>query len=116
MRRALELARRAEGRVSPRPPVGSVIVSRDGVLVGEGFSQDGAGLHAEVFALRAAGDAARGGTCYATLEPCVKWCAPALISAGVRRVVAATTDPNPRVDGRGFAMLRAAGIEVEAGL
>lgn len=116
MGRALELARGAEGRVSPRPPVGSVVVSTDGLIVGEGASRDGPGLHAEIFALEAAGGGAKDATVYATLEPCLKWCGPALIAAGVRRVVVATLDPNPNVDGGGVALLGDAGIEVETGV
>ncbi|MEX2394572.1 MAG: bifunctional diaminohydroxyphosphoribosylaminopyrimidine deaminase/5-amino-6-(5-phosphoribosylamino)uracil reductase RibD [Actinomycetota bacterium] len=113
--RALELARLAEGRVSPRPPVGALIVAPNGDVVGEGWSTDGPGLHAEVAALSAAGEQARGATCYATLEPCLKWCTPALIASGVSRVVASITDPNPNVDGKGFDELRRAGIEVGTG-
>lgn len=115
MTRALELARLAEGRVSPRPPVGCVIVAGDDIA-GEGFSRDGAGRHAEIFALQAAGDRARGATCYTTLEPCVKWCSPALIDAGIARVVVAATDPNPAVNGRGARMLRDAGVEITTGV
>ena len=118
MRRALELAERGWGRVSPNPMVGVV---RDGRVVGEGW-HEGPGLpHAEIMALREAGaDAARGATVVCTLEPCdhtgrTAPCTQALIEAGVARVVAATGDPNPLVDGAGFARLRAAGIEVVVG-
>jgi diaminohydroxyphosphoribosylaminopyrimidine deaminase/5-amino-6-(5-phosphoribosylamino)uracil reductase len=114
MQRALELARRAEGSVSPRPPVGAVVVSDD-KIVGEGYTQAGAGRHAEVFALQAAGTSARGATLYVTLEPCAKRCAPLAIEAGVRRVVAAMQDPNPECDGRGFDLLREAGVTVDIG-
>jgi diaminohydroxyphosphoribosylaminopyrimidine deaminase/5-amino-6-(5-phosphoribosylamino)uracil reductase len=93
-----------------------VIVTDAGVVAGEGRSRDGAGLHAETAALEAASDDARGATCYVSLEPCLKWCTPALIDAGIRRVVAATTDPNPQVNGRGVEALRAAGITVDVGL
>lgn len=118
MRRALRLA--AKGFTPPNPMVGCVIV-RDGVLVAEGYHPCAGQPHAEVFALRAAGERARGATVYVTLEPCCHWgrtppCTEALIAAGVRRVVAATTDPDPRVRGQGLARLRAAGIQTEVGL
>jgi diaminohydroxyphosphoribosylaminopyrimidine deaminase/5-amino-6-(5-phosphoribosylamino)uracil reductase len=115
MRRAVELARRAEGSVSPRPAVGAVVVSGDRV-VGEGFTQPGAGRHAEVFALEAAGDRARGATLVVTLEPCVKRCAPLAVGAGISRVVASVPDPNPDGNGRGFELLRQAGVAVDVGL
>lgn len=121
MDRALELARRADGCVAPRPPVGAVVVSEDGEVVGEGYTRRKPGPHAEDDALARAGDRARGSTVYVTLEPCntkkskTASCAQLLIDAGVRRVVAAVTDPCPDVDGRGVAMLRDAGIEVEVG-
>ncbi len=120
MRRALGLASRAEGSVSPRPPVGSVIVSPTGEVVGEGWTQPLPGPHAEAAALEAAGSDARGGTAYVTLEPCSRSsvstpCADALIEAGVARVVASLRDPNPNVFGRGFAKLRAAGVDVHSG-
>ncbi len=113
MERAMKLARNAEGRTAPYPPVGSVIVSGDGEIVGEGLTRRGKGLHAELAALEVAGDRARDATCFATLEPCSHRCAPALIEAGVAKVVAAIGDSNPKVDGKGFTMLRDAGIEVE---
>lgn len=117
MRHALMLAERALGTVAPNPAVGCVIV-RDGVVVGRGWTQRGGRPHAEVVALRQAGDAAKGATAYVTLEPCAHIgqtppCAGALIEAGVSRVVGAIEDPDPRVSGRGFAMLRDAGITVE---
>ncbi|MGD0142154.1 MAG: bifunctional diaminohydroxyphosphoribosylaminopyrimidine deaminase/5-amino-6-(5-phosphoribosylamino)uracil reductase RibD [Rhizomicrobium sp.] len=120
MRHALGLAGRALGRVSPNPAVGCVIVSPDGSIVGRGHTQDGGRPHAEAVALAQAGQAARGATAYVTLEPCVHLgqtppCAEALIRAGVARVVAAIEDPDPRVKGGGFAMLRKAGIEVVVG-
>src|SRR5579883_3155834 len=104
MRRALRLA--AKGFTPPNPMVGCVLV-KDGVVVGEGYHPVAGQPHAEVFALQAAGEAARGATAYVTLEPCCHWgrtppCTLALISAGVARVVAATTDPNPRVGGKGL--------------
>lgn len=119
MARALELARGAVGTTSPNPPVGSVVV-REGRIVGEGATQPPGGPHAEAVALVAAAGLARGATLYATLEPCSHFgrtppCAQAAIDAGVARVVYALRDPDPNVDGRGDAMLRAAGIEVESG-
>ena len=119
MERALGLALRGWGRVHPNPLVGAVLL-RDGAVVGEGFHAEFGGRHAEVAALGAAGEAARGATMVVTLEPCAHVgkqppCADALIAAGVRRVVHAIDDPNPAAQG-GAARLRAAGIEVEAGL
>jgi diaminohydroxyphosphoribosylaminopyrimidine deaminase/5-amino-6-(5-phosphoribosylamino)uracil reductase len=120
MRRALELAERARGLTSPNPMVGAVVVAAD-EIVGEGFHRAAGEPHAEIEALAAAGPHARGATLYVTLEPCSHQgrtppCAPAVIAAGVRRVVAAIGDPNPRVGGQGFAALRAAGIDVTAGV
>jgi diaminohydroxyphosphoribosylaminopyrimidine deaminase/5-amino-6-(5-phosphoribosylamino)uracil reductase len=116
MKRAIELAGRAVGRVSPRPPVGAVVV-RDARIVGEGWTKPRPGLHAEIDALSKATHDARDATVYVTLEPCshtgdTEPCADALIAAGVARVVVGTTDPNPKVNGQGLAKLRAAGIEV----
>jgi diaminohydroxyphosphoribosylaminopyrimidine deaminase/5-amino-6-(5-phosphoribosylamino)uracil reductase len=120
MLRALELARRGEGHVEPNPMVGCVLV-RGGAVVGEGWHQRFGGPHAEIDALRAAGDAAQGATAYVTLEPCCHTgktppCTQALIAAGVARVVAACRDPNPAVNGQGLAQLAAAGIEVAHGV
>lgn len=120
MRRALELAGRARGRTSPNPLVGAVVV-QEGLLVGEGYHRRAGAPHAEVQALAAAGDRARGATVYVTLEPCAHHgrtppCTEALIAAGVRRVVAAMIDPNPRVAGRGLAALEVAGIATQVGL
>ncbi|WP_386338939.1 bifunctional diaminohydroxyphosphoribosylaminopyrimidine deaminase/5-amino-6-(5-phosphoribosylamino)uracil reductase RibD [Xanthomonas citri pv. citri] len=120
MAQALRLAERGAYTTRPNPMVGCVIV-RDGVCVGEGFHQRAGGPHAEVFALRAAGELARGATAYVTLEPCAHYgrtppCALALNEAGVRRVVAAMADPFPQVNGGGFALLREAGIEVLSGV
>lgn len=116
MDHALTLARRGLGNTWPNPAVGCVLI-RDGRVVGRGWTQPGGRPHAEVRALTQAGDTARGATAYVTLEPCAHHgktppCAEALIRAGVVRVVTALTDPDPRVSGRGHAMLRAAGIEV----
>ncbi len=119
MERALRLAARGAGRTAPNPMVGAVLV-RDGHRIGEGYHH-GAGLaHAEVLALRQAGERARGATLYCTLEPCnhtgrTPPCTDALIAAGVARVVVAMTDPDPRVQGRGVAALRQADIPVEVG-
>jgi diaminohydroxyphosphoribosylaminopyrimidine deaminase/5-amino-6-(5-phosphoribosylamino)uracil reductase len=120
MARALALAARGLGLTSPNPAVGAVLV-RDGAVIGEGFHERAGGPHAEVVALGRAGPAARGATLYVSLEPCAHHgrtppCVDALIAAGVGRVVAACPDPNPRVDGRGLATLRAAGIEVAVGV
>jgi diaminohydroxyphosphoribosylaminopyrimidine deaminase / 5-amino-6-(5-phosphoribosylamino)uracil reductase len=116
MLEALALARQGEGRTSPNPAVGAVVV-RDGAIVGRGFHTWSSLDHAEIVALREARDAARGATLYVTLEPCshhgrTQPCADAIIQAGITRVIAAIEDPNPLVSGAGFAKLRAAGIEV----
>lgn len=121
MTRALELARRGEGWVEPNPMVGCV-VAREGTIIAEGFHERFGGPHAEVNALRrASAEQLRGATLYVTLEPCCHFgktppCSKAIIEAGISRVVAALQDPFPRVAGGGFAQLRLAGIEVEAGL
>jgi diaminohydroxyphosphoribosylaminopyrimidine deaminase/5-amino-6-(5-phosphoribosylamino)uracil reductase len=117
---ALSLGRRGLGRTWPNPAVGAVIV-KDGVIVGRGWTQAGGRPHAEVEALRRAGDAARGATLYVTLEPCSHFgktppCADAVIAAGILRVVSAIEDPNPEVAGQGHARLRAAGIAVDIGI
>ncbi|HEV7903994.1 MAG TPA: bifunctional diaminohydroxyphosphoribosylaminopyrimidine deaminase/5-amino-6-(5-phosphoribosylamino)uracil reductase RibD [Pyrinomonadaceae bacterium] len=121
MRRALELAARGAGQVSPSPLVGCVIARDDGEVVGEGFYLYEGVKHAETLALEGAGARARGATAYVSLEPHAHQgrtppCTIALIKAGVRRVVAPVEDPNPLVSGRGFAHLREAGIAVEVGL
>jgi diaminohydroxyphosphoribosylaminopyrimidine deaminase/5-amino-6-(5-phosphoribosylamino)uracil reductase len=120
MQRALVLARRGEALASPNPMVGALLV-QNGRVVGEGFHTYARLKHAEILALESAGRRARGATLYTNLEPCSHRgrtgpCADAIIAAGVRRVVAAMRDPNPKVSGRGFSKLRAAGIEVEVGL
>ena len=120
MARALRLAERAAFTTRPNPMVGCVIAHGEDV-VGEGWHQRKGGPHAEVFALQAAGERARGATAYVTLEPCAHTgstgpCADALIAAGVARVVGAMRDPFPQVDGAGFEKLRAAGIVVDSGL
>jgi diaminohydroxyphosphoribosylaminopyrimidine deaminase/5-amino-6-(5-phosphoribosylamino)uracil reductase len=119
MGEALELAARGRGLVSPNPLVGAVVVAGDDV-VGRGWHEGPGQPHAEVVALREAGERARGATLYTTLEPCDHYgrtppCTIATIEAGVSRVVAATLDPNPAVDGRGVARLRDAGIRVDVG-
>ena len=121
MRRALELAARADHLTSPNPMVGAIVLDRPGDLAGEGFHARAGEAHAEKVALDRAGARARGGTLFVTLEPCSHYgrtppCADAVIAAGVRRVVIAIEDPDPRVTGAGIARLRAAGIEVEVGL
>ena len=120
MARALRLAERGLYTTTPNPRVGCVIV-KSGAVVGEGWHQRAGESHAEVNALRMAGDAARGATAYVTLEPCCHYgrtppCTEALISAGVVRVVAAMQDPNPQVTGMGLARLRAAALVVDCGL
>lgn len=120
MAQALRLAELGLYSTTPNPRVGCVIV-REGVVVGEGWHRKAGEAHAEVHALRAASEAARGATAYVTLEPCAHHgrtppCAEALISAGVARVVAAMLDPNPLVAGRGLSLLSGAGIQVECGL
>jgi len=120
MEHALELARKGAGLASPNPMVGCILV-REGQIVGEGFHQYEKRDHAEIVALKSAGEKARGSTMYVTLEPCNHTgrtgpCTEAIIAAGVRRVVAAMEDPNPVNSGRGFDRLRAAGIEVFTGV
>ncbi|WP_036482179.1 bifunctional diaminohydroxyphosphoribosylaminopyrimidine deaminase/5-amino-6-(5-phosphoribosylamino)uracil reductase RibD [Myxosarcina sp. GI1] len=120
MQKCLELASRAKGRTSPNPMVGAVVI-RDGKIVGEGFHPAPGQPHAEVFALQAAGELARGATIYVNLEPCNHYgktppCSEALIDAGIAKVVAGMVDPDSRVSGGGIAKLRDAGIEVVVGV
>jgi diaminohydroxyphosphoribosylaminopyrimidine deaminase / 5-amino-6-(5-phosphoribosylamino)uracil reductase len=120
MRAALALGRRGLGRTAENPAVGALVV-RDGVIVAQGWTQDGGRPHAERVALDAAGDLARGATLYVTLEPCSHHgrtppCADAIVAAGLARVVSAMEDPDPRVAGRGHAILRAAGVDVVSGV
>ena len=117
---ALRLAERGLGRVWPNPAVGCVLV-RDGRIVGRGWTQPGGRPHAEVEALRRAGEAALGATAYVSLEPCAHYgrtppCTMALLQAGIRRVVVAALDPDARVDGRGVEQLRQAGVDVALGV
>lgn len=119
--RALELAKKGVGQVSPGPLVGCVIVDAAGDIAGEGYYLFEALNHAETIALAAAGDKARGATAYVSLEPHAHHgrtppCTDALIAAGIKRVVASIEDLNPKVSGKGFAHLRAAGLKVETGL
>lgn len=124
MATALGLARRGQGRVWPNPAVGCVLVQPDeggGRVVGRGWTQPGGRPHAETEALRRAGPQARGATAYVTLEPCAHRgatgpCAEAMIGAGIARAVVAIEDPYPKVAGKGFAMLREAGIDVTLGV
>ncbi len=120
MEEALSLAQQAAGRTSPNPMVGALVVA-DGRVVGRGFHHRVGEAHAEVLALREAGALARGATLYTTLEPCAHFgrtgpCTEALLGAGVGRVVAAMVDPDPNVNGKGIAHLRAAGVAVDVGV
>ena len=120
MKRALTLARKGIGKTAPNPAVGCVIV-KNGTIIGEGWHKRAGGHHAEVHALQMAGDAAQGAVVYVTLEPCSHTgrtppCCDALISAGVRRVVAGMSDPNPRVNGKGLQALERAGIQTSCGV
>jgi diaminohydroxyphosphoribosylaminopyrimidine deaminase/5-amino-6-(5-phosphoribosylamino)uracil reductase len=121
MVRAFQLAERGRGRTSPNPLVGSVVVSPQGVVLGQGYHERAGEAHAEIHALDAAGVAARGATLYCTLEPCAHVgrtgpCANRIVTAGIARVVAAMRDPNPLVSGKGFEYLRAHGVSVEVGV
>ncbi|ENW98927.1 riboflavin biosynthesis protein RibD [Acinetobacter modestus] len=120
MQQAIELARLGQYSTKPNPNVGCVIV-KDGQLIGEGYHPKAGQPHAEVFALRQAGEHAKGATAYVTLEPCAHYgrtppCAEALVKAQVKKVVVACSDPNPLVAGKGVQILQAAGIEVETGI
>ncbi len=121
MLRALDVAERGRGSTSPNPIVGALVVDAEGVIVGDGHHERAGTPHAEVHALAAAGDRARGATLYCTLEPCSHTgrtgpCAERILQAGIARVVAAVEDPNPLVSGRGFAFLRTHGVQVEVGI
>jgi diaminohydroxyphosphoribosylaminopyrimidine deaminase/5-amino-6-(5-phosphoribosylamino)uracil reductase len=117
LERAYELAERGVGSTSPNPPVGAVVV-RDGAIVGEGYHHRAGEPHAEVHALRMAGERARGATLYVSLEPCSHFgrtppCAQTVSNAGISRVIIGASDPNPKTDGRGAQHLRDGGIDVE---
>src|ERR1700675_2729941 len=121
MDRALFLAERGRGRTSPNPIVGAVVVSPEGVVVGQGAHLAAGGPHAEVHALDAAGSRAAGATLYCTLEPCCHVgrtgpCVERIAAAGVARFVVALRDPHPRVAGKGFESLRSRGIHVDVGI
>lgn len=121
MQRCLELARQGRGNTHPNPMVGAVVLDAAGQVVGEGFHAAYGGPHAEVVAFRQAGDAARGGTLYVSLEPCSHTgktppCTEAVLTAGVQAVVCGMTDPNPRVAGSGIDTLRAHGLTVRSGV
>lgn len=120
MARALDLAKRGLGETNPNPAVGCVVV-RDGRIVGEGYHTRAGRAHAEIVALARAGSRGKGATLYVTLEPCshegrTPPCAPRVAAAGIRRVVSAMGDPDPRVSGRGYGILRRAGVEVVTGV
>src|SRR5262245_33551093 len=121
MARALQLAERGRGRTSPNPLVGAVVVSPEGVVVGQGYHERAGEAHAEINAIEAAGNRTRGATLYCTLEPCSHVgrtgpCTHRIVTAGITRVVASVQDPNPVVSGRGFEYLRAHGVHVEIGV
>jgi diaminohydroxyphosphoribosylaminopyrimidine deaminase/5-amino-6-(5-phosphoribosylamino)uracil reductase len=120
MRRALRLAEKGKGRTSPNPMVGAVLVKKERV-VGQGYHARAGEAHAEIIALRKAGEEAKGATLYINLEPCSHYgktppCAPALIQAGIKRAVVGMEDPNPLVKGKGLEILRTAGLDVEVGI
>jgi diaminohydroxyphosphoribosylaminopyrimidine deaminase/5-amino-6-(5-phosphoribosylamino)uracil reductase len=120
MKRALVLARNGLGRVAPNPMVGALVLNQQGVLVGQGYHPAYGQAHAEVFALSQAGPRAQGGTLYVTLEPChhhgkTPPCVDAVLASGVKRVVVAMQDPNPKVAGQSLAKLKQAGVKVDVG-
>lgn len=120
MRFALELAKKGEGKVNPNPLVGAVVV-KDGNIIGQGYHHQYGGPHAEVYALQEAGTEAKDATIYVTLEPCSHYgktppCAKKIIDSGIKRCIIAMIDPNPLVAGKGIAMMKEAGIQVEVGL
>lgn len=120
MKRALFLAAKARGRTSPNPMVGAVIV-KDGILVSEGYHEKAGNDHAEIVAIRRAGQKAKGSTLYINLEPCIHYgktppCVPAIIEAGIKSVVIGVEDPNPLVKGEGIRKLKEAGLDVQVGV
>src|SRR5262245_6609990 len=121
MDRALFHAARGRGRTSPNPMVGAVIVTPDGIVVGQGYHERAGEPHDEVNALAKAGARARGATLYCTLEPCCHVgrtgpCVERIVEAGITRLVAAVEDPNPAMSGKGFAYLESHGVQVETGV
>jgi diaminohydroxyphosphoribosylaminopyrimidine deaminase/5-amino-6-(5-phosphoribosylamino)uracil reductase len=121
MQAALALAIRGRGYVEPNPLVGAIVLDSEGLLAGEGWHQKFGGPHAEIHALNAAGERAKGGTLLVTLEPCCHWgktppCTDAVIKSGIHRVIAAMSDPFPQVASGGFKQLRDAGLEVQVGV
>jgi len=120
MTEALRLARLGEGLTRPNPPVGAVVV-KAGKIIGRGYHRKAGGPHAEIYALRQAGSRALGATLYVTLEPCSSWgrtppCTDAILAAGIKRMVCAIADPNPRHEGKGFRLLRQARVKVDCGV
>jgi diaminohydroxyphosphoribosylaminopyrimidine deaminase/5-amino-6-(5-phosphoribosylamino)uracil reductase len=118
--RAIELARRAEGKTYPNPLVGAVIV-KEGKIIAEGYHRKAGTLHAEAAALKRAGRKAKGADLYVNLEPCAHYgktppCAHAIVQSGIKRVYASMLDPNPLVKGKGFKLLRKKGLSVKTGL
>lgn len=121
MKICLELAQQAEGRTHPNPMVGAIVVDSSGEIVGRGFHKKSGTAHAEVYAFQEAGQRARGGTLYVSLEPCCHFgktppCSQSVTESGVKRVVAAMVDPNPEVAGKGLEQIRQAGIDVTVGV
>jgi len=120
MQHALSLARKALGSVSPNPAVGAVVLNKEGRIVGQGYTQPPGSAHAEIVALEQAGEAAKGGTMYVTLEPCCHHgrtppCTKAIIESGIREIHIATLDPNPLVGGKGKVILESEGIRMHVG-
>ncbi len=116
MEKALKLAKKGEGKVNPNPKVGAIVI-KDNKIIGEGYHKYFGGPHAEVYALREAGEKAKGATIYVTLEPCSHYgktppCAKAIVKAGIAKAVIAMKDPNSLVQGRGIDILKQNGIEV----
>lgn len=121
MKKCIELAQQAEGKVSPNPMVGAVVLDKDGAIVGEGFHQKYGEAHAEAKALEQAGDRAKGGTLVVNLEPCSHYgktppCADLIIEKGIKKLIVGMVDPNPVVSGRGIQKCKDAGIDVEVGV
>ncbi len=120
MEKALKLAERGEGKVNPNPKVGAIVV-KNNKIIGEGYHKYFGGPHAEVYALREAGEKAKGATIYVTLEPCSHYgktppCAESIVKMGISKAIIAMKDPNPLVEGRGIDILKQNGIEVVTGI